>query len=80
MKVWSANLLGESEKTSKCWGAEHPAGRGLWCRTNMEAAFASEAQRAADEKPSDADLPALPSPDMLSCLMSAPGVRWCPMD
>lgn len=50
-------------------------GRGLWCRTNMEEAFTAEAQRAADEKPSDADLPALPAPDMLSCMMSAPGVE-----
>jgi hypothetical protein len=54
---------------------EAPTGRGLWSRTNMEETFATEARRAADEQPTDAELPALSPPDLLSAMTSAPGAQ-----
>eukprot|EP00927_Polykrikos_kofoidii_P052119 TRINITY_DN45899_c0_g1_i1.p1 TRINITY_DN45899_c0_g1~~TRINITY_DN45899_c0_g1_i1.p1 ORF type:complete len:505 (-),score=90.72 TRINITY_DN45899_c0_g1_i1:26-1540(-) len=50
-----------------------PAGRGLWCKTNLDDEF--EAAAAIVEPVADDQLPELPPPEMLTALAQAPGAR-----
>lgn len=49
------------------------AGRGLWCRTNLEEAF--DKMSGEEEGPREEDLGPLTTPDILSAMSGAPGAR-----